>query len=100
MEQQIGRVLGAFDGVEAVYIFGSVAEGRARVDSDVDLAVVPTNNEVRQLHLEMLKALALSGCERADLVFLDNSDLVLQFHAVRQNRPLHTAPVSPALSRD
>jgi predicted nucleotidyltransferase len=92
MERQIGLVLGAFDGVEAVYLFGSVAEGRARADSDVDLAVVPANNDAREHHLDMLKALASIGCERADLVFLDNSDLVLQFHAVRQNRPLYTSP--------
>ena len=91
-QQQIAEALQAFDGVEAVYLFGSVAEGRDRPDSDLDLAVVPRDDGVCAQRLEMLKALVLAGYERADLVFLDGTDHVLQFHAVRQNRPLYTAP--------
>ncbi|HJP29101.1 MAG TPA: nucleotidyltransferase domain-containing protein [Candidatus Latescibacteria bacterium] len=88
----IGRTLSEFAGVRAVYLFGSTAEGRARHDSDIDIAVVPAHEAVQGQRLEMLKALALAGFERADLVFLDGTDLVLQFHAVRQNHPLYTAP--------
>ena len=89
-QRRVGDILGAFDGVEAVYLFGSVAEGRARPESDLDLAVVPRDQSVGEQKLEMLKRLAAAGFERVDLVFLDGSDQILQFHAVRQNRPLYT----------
>jgi predicted nucleotidyltransferase len=45
----IGRILGAFPGVRAVYLFGSAAEAAERPDSDIDLAVVPADASVRLL---------------------------------------------------
>ncbi|MEW6756019.1 MAG: nucleotidyltransferase domain-containing protein [Candidatus Latescibacterota bacterium] len=59
--QRIGAILGAFDGVRAVYLFGSAAEDRERADSDVDLAVVPRDGCVRGQRVEMLAALAGAG---------------------------------------
>jgi uncharacterized protein len=91
-ERKIAGILSAFDGVDAVYLFGSVAEGRARPGSDVDIAIVPENHAAIEARLDMLTALAREGFDRVDLVFLEGSDLVLQFNAVRQNRPLYTSP--------
>ena len=42
--QQLDRLITVFRryaDIQAVYLFGSYAEGRARADSDIDLAVVP-----------------------------------------------------------
>ena len=91
-EQRLGEVLGRFDGVQAVYLFCSHADGRARPDSDIDLAVVPADGAVRQRKEEMLTALVQAGFDNLDLVYLDGSDAVLRFHAVRRNRPVFRAP--------
>ena len=91
-EREIGLLLGQFAGVQAVYLFGSAADGTARADSDLDLAVVPRDDRARRHKLEMLAALAGAGHPAVDLVFLDGSDAVLRFHAVRRNRPLFLAP--------
>lgn len=90
--QCIGRVLGAFAGVRAVYLFGSAASDGEGPDSDIDLAVVPADAAVRGQRLAMLTELARAGFDRVDLVILDASDAVLRFHAVRCNRPLYRAP--------
>ena len=37
-----------YPGVRAVYLFGSHAEGSARPDSDLDLAIVPRDRSVRE----------------------------------------------------
>jgi uncharacterized protein len=91
-EQRLGRVLGAFDGVRALYLFGSFADGTARADSDIDLAIVPADESVRDRQLEMLTELVRAGYDRIDLVFLSVRDTVLRYHAVRCNRPLYVAP--------
>ena len=90
-EQRIGAILGAFKGVEAVYLFGSHVDGTARPDSDIDLAIVPGDESVRDHRLQMLTAVTRSGFDKIDLVFLDGRDLVLQFHAVRRNRPIYAS---------
>lgn len=91
-EQRLGEVLGRFEGVQAVYLFGSHADGRARADSDIDLAVVSADAAVRQRKMDMLTALVEAGFDNLDLVYLDGSDAVLRFHAVRRNRPIFRAP--------
>ena len=91
-EQRIGEVLGGFEGVQAVYLFGSHADQTARPDSDIDLAVVPASEEARSQKVDMLAALVQAGFDNLDLVFLDGTDAVLRYHAVRRNRPLYKAP--------
>ncbi|MFA6109944.1 MAG: nucleotidyltransferase domain-containing protein [Candidatus Latescibacterota bacterium] len=92
LEQRVGSLLGAFPGIMAVYLFGSMADGTAQPESDLDLAVVPADDTVRTQKLEMLTALARAGFANVDLVFLDGRDAVLRFHAVRRNRPINLAP--------
>ena len=93
-EKRIGEILGSFDGVEAVYLFGSHADGKVRPDSDsdIDLAIVPRKESVRRSRLEMLTEVTRAGFDNIDMVFLEGRDLVLQFHAVRRNRPIYQAP--------
>jgi predicted nucleotidyltransferase len=91
-ERRIAEVLRRFEGVRAVYLFGSKARGRARPDSDWDLAVVPRDAAVTGQRLAMLTALAQAGFDAVDLVFLDGRDVVLGFQAVRHNRLLYGAP--------
>jgi uncharacterized protein len=73
--------------VEAVYLFGSHAEGRSRAGSDVDLGIVTRRGSVRPHKLMLLAELARRGFDRVDLLFIDpDIDLVMAFEAVRHNR--------------
>lgn len=78
-----------YPGVQAVYLFGSVAAGKTHRESDLDLAVVPRNGRVRAQKLDILADLARHGFCNVDLVFLDTDDIVLKFEAVRQNRLIY-----------
>ncbi len=90
------RLQGVFEKypeVLAVYLFGSQAEGRARPDSDYDLAVVATPGaDARARKLDMLAGLAREGFSNADLTFLDQGELVLGHEAVRLNRIVFSRP--------
>lgn len=88
-EKRIAEVLSRFEGVQAVYLFGSAAQERQRPDSDLDLAVVPRDDGVRKCKLDMLQELVRAGFDDVDLVFIDGRDAVLRFHAVRHNRLLY-----------
>ena len=87
--EQIDRVsvlLGERVGLDALYVYGSEAAERARSDSDVDIAVLPTS---RPAPLEVLSLRAeLEGLlgRDVDLVVLDNASPILAMQIVRQGR--------------
>lgn len=72
--------------IQAVYLFGSSVTGREHDESDVDLAIVPRDQKVREKKLSILTELAREGLDNIDIVFLDTDDIVTKYEAVRQNR--------------
>lgn len=77
--------------IQAVYLFGSVAAGKANARSDIDLGVVPRDPSAREKKLDLLAEITALGFNRIDLVFLDACDIVSRFEAVRQNKLLYCA---------
>ena len=88
---ELGEVFRRFRGIRAVYLFGSAASERAGPESDIDLAVIPTDPLVREQKLDILEELARQGYCNVDLVFLDNDDLVLAYEGIRHNRLIYAA---------
>ena len=78
--------------IEAVYLFGSSATGKVRVDSDMDLAIVAQDETIKDKKLLILSDLAREGFCNVDLVFMDTDDIVLQYEAVRQNALIYQKP--------
>lgn len=78
--------------VQAVYLFGSFASGRANAGSDLDLAVLADDTRLRGRKLDILAELAGRGFCNVDLVFLPADDIVLQHEAVRLNRIVYQRP--------
>jgi uncharacterized protein len=78
-----------YDGIEAVYLFGSAVDNRMNSGSDIDLAIVPKNPEIRSQRVEILSDLARKGFCNVDLVFLDGQDIVLKYEAVRNNKLIY-----------
>jgi len=83
---KLTSVFRRYPDIQAVYLFGSTAEGRARPESDIDLAVIASSSRIKEKKLDILSELAQVGMCNVDLVFLNDQDLVLQYEAVRQNR--------------
>lgn len=75
--------------IQAAYIFGSVAEGRAGKGSDLDLAIIPLSPEIRRQRIDILYELTRAGFDKVDLVFLDTDDIVLKFEVIRLNRLIY-----------
>ncbi len=93
LENSLHAVLEPFHEVRAAYLFGSHAQGRARVDSDLDVALsfdAHLRVDVRaELMLDLLAALsrALGPLgERADLLDLDRASSAVAFRAIRDGR--------------
>ncbi len=85
LRQRLRRVLSRYPFIEAAYLFGSHAVGRATPDSDVDLAVVGPRGELQQRKLDILADLTSEGMDRVDLIALDGADPVVRFEAVHPN---------------
>ena len=84
------KVFQGYPEVQAVYLFGSHATGGLHFESDVDLALVPANPGARTRKLDILTDLARSGFCEVSLVFLDTTDVVLRYEAVRHNRLIYS----------
>jgi hypothetical protein len=78
--------------IQAVYMFGSSVSGKEHNESDIDLAIVPRNEKVRERKLSILSDLARNGLDNVDIVFLDTDDVVTKYEAVRQNRIIYLTP--------
>lgn len=87
LKAQLAAVFEPFPEVEAAFLFGSEAEGRARPDSDLDVAVLVAGED-GMLALRLLEALAAAGLDRVDLMVLNQADPVTRFEVVRANRLL------------
>lgn len=92
VRQRVRQILERFPSVQAAYLFGSHAEGRAKRDSDVDLALVGPRDELQGLKLDMLADLTAAGVDRVDLVLLNGADPSLRFEAVHANCLVYARP--------
>ncbi|MFW6345092.1 MAG: type VII toxin-antitoxin system MntA family adenylyltransferase antitoxin [Halomonas sp.] len=70
LHRAILEALDGFGEVEQVVLFGSMAEGRARPDSDLDVAVEGPRPLSSQQKMTLTEALALASSRPVDLVDL------------------------------
>lgn len=89
---RLETVFSRYEEVTAVYLFGSVADGKTHPDSDLDLAIVPRSAALRRQKLNILTDLVRAGYDNVDLVLLDTNDITLKFEAVRRNQLIYAAP--------
>lgn len=70
-------------------VFGSTARGRRRVDSDVDVAILPPDSRFDDSsELALARALSLSAGAEVDLVRLDAASTLLKWHVATEGVPL------------
>ncbi len=100
-EQAVERIQAAFPDVQAVYLFGSLAAGQERADSDVDLAVLlPPGEPSRKAGSLVMHPLRgeledLLGRD-VDLINLREVDTVFQMQIISANARLFVADVYAA----
>ena len=91
--KHLRNVFKKYPEIKAVYLFGSTASGNLHRESDIDLAVLPGTDTIRKQKLQILTDLAREGFCNVDLVFLDdNTDIVMRYEAVKQNKIVYMAP--------
>src|SRR5438552_16050138 len=73
--------------IELVVLFGSVAKGRARTRSDLDIAV--RGDELIDLDALYVVLVPRLGTERLDLVDLRTAGSALAFEVARHGQPLY-----------
>ena len=82
--------------VRLAYLFGSQATGRARADSDVDVAVLAderlSNDERFQLRLDLIGAVGQAlRTDAVDVVLLNDASPVLAYEVLRNGTLLYCA---------
>ena len=80
----------AEDQVELAYLFGSVAEGKAGVLSDIDIGVYLSDKlttvERGRKRIELIgKLMSLLKSDRVDLLIINDTSPVLKFEIIRPN---------------
>ena len=90
-------VLRLFPGVEAVYAFGSQVDGRARADSDLDLAVLGAAPLAPAARIEAQRELSVILGIDVDLVDLHKAGAVLRMEVVTRGRLLFRSAADSVL---
>lgn len=88
IDAQLRKVLEHFPGVSLAVLFGSIAAGRARTDSDLDIAVVTDNPLTVAEKIAMTQALADSTGRPIDLIDLNGAGEPLLGQILRHGRRL------------
>ena len=81
------------DGVEAVYVFGSAADGRVRDDSDVDLAFLADRAQDAVVVFDAAQALAGRLGREVDLIDLRRASTVMRLQVLAKGRRILTNDV-------
>jgi len=81
-EEAIARITGVFPGVQAIYLFGSVARGEAREESDVDLAILAEREVDPVLLWETAQEIADAVGREVDLLDLRAVSTVMRMQVI------------------
>jgi predicted nucleotidyltransferase len=85
LRDNLSTIFQRYPEVQAVYLFGSYAQGTASERSDLDIGIVGPLEALGKRKLEILGDLAQAGYDRVDVVMLDAADAVLRFEVVSRN---------------
>ena len=80
LDEQVALATEAIPGIAALSVFGSRANGTARPNSDLDVAVLPAG-DVSRRHLQVSVAVALADLApegRVDVILLDEAPELLR----------------------
>jgi len=86
--ERVAEILGGAGGLVALYVFGSVAAGRERPGSDLDLACVLEDPPAALELLALQDELASVVGRPVDLVLLDRTSPILAMQVLRTGRRL------------
>ncbi|MEX5216890.1 MAG: nucleotidyltransferase domain-containing protein [Nitrospiraceae bacterium] len=73
IERRIKDVLAHHPSIVMAFVFGSLATGHARSDSDLDVAILATTPLASQAHIELIEDLALAFGRPVDLLDLSET---------------------------
>jgi len=86
IDQKIARVLKRHPSILIAFLFGSLAAGRGRTDSDLDLAIAATDPLSSQDRMDLIGELALAFGRPVDLIDLDQTHSPLLQQILTQGR--------------
>ena len=87
----VERVRFEIPSVVAIYLFGSTAAGEMRVDSDIDLAVLPDTPVPAAQLWSLAQKLAVSAGHDVDLIDLQSASTVMRAQVISKGKRLYCA---------
>ncbi len=86
---KLKSVFSGYPEIDAVYLFGSAASERNNHLSDIDLGIVYNDSSITEMKVDLYAELVKKGFEKADIVFFNTADLVLQFEIIHHNQLIY-----------
>jgi predicted nucleotidyltransferase len=92
LRDRLAPALNAGPPLRLAMIFGSVARGTSRADSDVDIAILPSDPDLTLTAELDLQRVLTAACGRpVDLIRLDRASSLLRWQVARDGRLLFQA---------
>lgn len=86
MKTSLTKLVGdlkSIDGVEAIYLFGSVTRGKAKPISDIDICVI-TNEDGNKKRDEILS----TASDKIDTSVFWDLPLIIQYRVIKDGKPI------------
>jgi predicted nucleotidyltransferase len=92
LQDRIAAALNAGPPLRLAMIFGSTARGTNRPDSDVDIAILPSDPDLPlTAELDLQRGLTAACGRPVDIVRLDRASSLVRWQVARDGRPLFQA---------
>ncbi len=76
--------------LNGIYLFGSQATGRAKADSDIDIAVLATTDISDLQRWELAAACGVLAQQDVDLIDLRTVNTIFQYHIITEGKRIYT----------
>lgn len=83
--EKFKNILMGYEDIAFAYIFGSYVQGKAREDSDIDIAIYSEKEMDIDIYLEIKMCLSEICKKEIDLIILNNAAPLLKFEIYKNN---------------
>lgn len=87
--KKLRQKLSLYPNVLGAYIFGSRASKRARIESDVDIALITERISAEELTTITSTITQILGTERVDIILLNDVPPTLKFNVISEGRSFY-----------
>jgi predicted nucleotidyltransferase len=86
---KLKNIFSDYEEIKAAYLFGSYAEGKENINSDLDIGILLDEDYDKMIKLDILTELSQNNFDNIDLVILNEASILLKYQVIKHNQLIY-----------